>query len=80
MSKLTEQIQAQAKHTIGYMETNDKSAFLSGVATGSVLTENQIEKALLDKETEARAWKVNYETIRKDMKTLTSILNQYTES
>lgn len=78
--KLREKIELEVKNTIGYKEAENKESFMVGVQVALSLAEkynkNEIEKL----ERQSKMFLSYYETTLRDLKTVSNIVNRYSDN
>lgn len=78
--KLRERIELEAKLTIGYLEAENKESFLVGVSVAFYKTEEHYEREIENIKKQIVGYKSMYENANNDLKTLSSIINRYSEN
>ena len=78
--KTIEIITRKAKDTVGYDEAQNKESFLIGVSVGGSKAEEIYMEEIKQLGIQVNSWKAAFENRDKDIRTIASILNKYTES
>lgn len=77
--KLRERIELEAKGTIGYSEAENKESFMVGVGVSFSKAEEHYEREIENLLKQLKGCRLIYEDAIKDLKTLSSIVNRYSE-
>jgi archaellum component FlaC len=77
---LREKIESEVKNTIGYSEAENKESFMVGVSVALSKTEDHYKKEIERLTKLFQDYKLNYESVSSDFKTLTSIIHKYSDS
>lgn len=72
-----EQVELQAKQTIGYAEAKNKESFLVGVTVSFFKTSAFYEKEIESLRKQLEIYKSTSNTYLNDLKTITSIIKHY---
>ena len=70
-------IESKVKNTIGYNEAENKKSFMTGVCVTISKMEDEFNDKIKYLETQLMYAKENSETYKKDLKTLASIVDRY---
>ena len=73
-------IESKAKDTIGYNEAENKKSFMTGVSVAISKMEDEYNEKIKNLELQLKYAKENGETYKKDLKTLASIVDRYSEN
>lgn len=74
-----EQVELEAKNTVGYNEAENKKSFMTGVSVAISKLEVKYEEKIKNLELRLKYANQNIETYKKDLKTLASIVDRYSE-
>jgi hypothetical protein len=74
------QVELEAKDTMGYIEADDKKSFMTGVSVAISKLEIKYKHQIEQLEQQLKYSKINSETYEKDLKTLSSIINRYSDN
>jgi hypothetical protein len=74
-----ELVELEAQNTIGYAEAVNKESFMTGVSVAISKLEIKYKRQIEELEQQLKYTKINSETYEKDLKTLASIVNRYSE-
>jgi hypothetical protein len=74
------QVELEVKETVGYSEADDKKSFMTGVSVAISKLEIKYKRQIEGLEQQLKYSKINSETYEKDLKTLASIVNRYSEN
>jgi len=78
MAKMTnEEIKNKAKDTLGYAEATDKVSFMDGVGVGNYIAEKSYKEEIENLKRQLKAYKESYEETKKEIETVSSIINKY---
>lgn len=78
--ELSKKIELAAKNTIGYSEANNKESFMVGVSVAVSKAEEHYEKELTGLRNQVQNYRNEYDRCEKDLKTLASIINRYSDN
>jgi hypothetical protein len=73
-------IELKTKDTIGYSEAENKKSFMRGVSVAISKMEDVYNDKIKNLELQLKYTKENGETYKKDLKTLASIIDKYSEN
>jgi hypothetical protein len=74
------QVELEAKETVGYSEAVNKESFMTGVSVAISKLEIKYKHQIEQLEQQLKYSKINSETYEKDLKTLASIVNRYSDN
>jgi hypothetical protein len=80
MNELSNRIAADAKNTLGYLEAVDKRSFTTGAEVALCLSEEHYQKEIDSLQRQLNSYKVLYENTLSDFKTVSSIINRYSDN
>lgn len=72
-----EEVNNEAKNTVGYKEAENKESFMVGVSVGFRKAEDKYDKKIIELAALAEHYKCAYENTYTDIKTLTNIIAKY---
>lgn len=78
--EISKEIKNSVKDTIGYGEASNKESFMVGANIAFYRSEEYFKSVIKSLEDQVTNYKSAYELVSNDMKTLTSILNRYSEN
>jgi len=74
------QVESEVKGTVGYDEAENKKSFMTGVGVAISKLEAKYEILIKELEQQLKYANQNVETYKKDLTTLASIINRYSEN
>ena len=73
------EFELQALNTIGYLEANDKVSFMTGVSVALHISNEYYQNEINNLKKQIEGLKYIYDSAINDLKTLSSIINRYSD-